>query len=634
MIEIFLIERQKIVREGIKVLLEEEVDFKVYTSENKDVKISLINRLKPDLIVVSLDKLDEADFSYLNIFLDLNKNREDLIYDRSCKIIVYAEKVNEFILNKVLNIGCQGYLLKESSIEELKQAIRSVYKGYKHIGNSVFSQVKQLSVASKGIALEQDIAVAIDSYQTGLRTTGSMGSDELDYADLQLDSLNSLYVSQEKLEKLDNRQDNFAPQTNSLENRLQLLGKPKKRWREVCWIMLSSALGCMAGIAGAWAYGAHRYRSLPTITKYGTINSNTIAIKTPLSGTIERVNYQVGDLVKANDVVAQIEPASIRRQQQDKNALAGKIEQTKQQLDSEKQLLEGELVQLQQKQQKLQELLINKIVKPDKSIDNLPPPLDSLNNKVAEAYKDYQNLQQLNDQNIVSQSELTRARQTWLNAKRELIQSNPRQSTNLSNTNLQVVRQLEVEQLREKIDNWQTKTGTRKKALEVLEQSLANLQNRWQKADSKLSDSSQTIELKAPFIGVVKQIAHPGNQVVAKDETVLDLVSCQNLWVEVTLNGESLRQIDFQQPVAFHLENYRHDLRGKISSIESLAKFNKTKLNLPYYKTSIAHSYLANDAVENEMMFKIIVNFPLLENYMQQQEFCGVGDAGLITFNN
>lgn len=102
--------------------------------------------------------------------MNLNKNRDRFTDDCFFRIVVYAEKVNEFVLNKALSIGCQGYLLKESSIEELKQAIRSVYQGYKHIGNSIFSQVKQLSIKSNGVALKPDIAIEGDSYQTGLQT--------------------------------------------------------------------------------------------------------------------------------------------------------------------------------------------------------------------------------------------------------------------------------------------------------------------------------------------------------------------------------------------------------------------------------------------------------------------------------
>ena len=73
-IKIYLIEQQKIVREGIKVLLEEEQDFKVFNSSSKDVKISSINNLQPDILLISLDNLDENDFSYLNIFDGLNND--------------------------------------------------------------------------------------------------------------------------------------------------------------------------------------------------------------------------------------------------------------------------------------------------------------------------------------------------------------------------------------------------------------------------------------------------------------------------------------------------------------------------------------------------------------------------------
>ena len=78
MIKIFLIESQKIVREGLKVLLEEEADFQVFASDNKDVKVSQINQFKPNILLISLDNLDDADFDYINIFNRPNGNSNQL----------------------------------------------------------------------------------------------------------------------------------------------------------------------------------------------------------------------------------------------------------------------------------------------------------------------------------------------------------------------------------------------------------------------------------------------------------------------------------------------------------------------------------------------------------------------------
>ena len=289
MIKIFLIETQKIVREGLRVLLEEEADFQVFVSENKDVKISLINHFKPDLILISLDNLDKADFDYLNIFHNLNNNSYQLKYFNSIKIIVYAGKVNEPILNKALQLGCDGYLLKESSIEELKQAIRSVYNGYKHIGNDVFTQVKQISFTDKSPAkvLETNLVNRQKDYHTGLIIEDS--------SELDLDNI-SLSLNQESKRKTLTTNQEIDSSSIYLTNNVD---SQQQNWlRYIGSRLLLISFGCVAGIIGVISVQNRTSNSFSPIVKYGIVKGEIVPIQTPYLATIKQLgSYKVVVLV-------------------------------------------------------------------------------------------------------------------------------------------------------------------------------------------------------------------------------------------------------------------------------------------------------------------------------------------------
>lgn len=630
MINIFLIERQKIVREGLKVLLDEEENFKVFISENKDVKISQINCLKPDLIVVSLDNMDEADFDYLNIFLDINQNLYQLEYFNPVKIIVYAGRVNEFILNKALEIGCQGYLLKESSIEELKQAIRSVYNGYKHIGNSVFSQIQQLSIADRAIAVaEKNFNTVEESYHTGLLTTGIIDSEKLDF---------EIEIGNSKTDKRTLQNVTQSKDTSSYAKSLP--GTRAKKWfQDLSSTIFLISLGCLAGVVGVFYLSDRTNESLQPITKHGIVRGDTVSIKSPVSGKIKQHRYQVGNLVEANEIVAEIEPLVNKQQQQNINEVTTKITETARKLNEEKQLLAELKSQVSQEQEKIQQLIVNSKDRSNNQLlqnkpkEQLPASLEKLQIEVKAALADYQRLQKLKQQKIVSLPELERGKQIWKSLESELIENQNRlrqNSADFSTVDRQADNKL-LEQLRKNLSQLQIKVSKGENAVEMLEKKLSKFQTYLNNIDS--DRQQQLISIKAPVKGIIHQLNTDRDQQIGEDKAIVELINCQNLWIEVMISGNDLKKIDFQPLVTLHLEGYQHNLRGQVASIESLSKLGKTKQN-PYYNTFVSSIHLEENTIEREMFFNIKINFSSLENYVQHHKSCGVGEPGLVTFNS
>jgi len=135
MIRILLADDHKLVRQGIKSLLEEESDFEII-GEARDghEAVDLAQRLSPDILVTDL-KMPGMDGLQVTRYL-----RE--IIPNTC-IIMLTMVNDEVYVTEALKAGVHGYVVKDSSIDELTAAIRTVRNGERYIskrinGNSQF----------------------------------------------------------------------------------------------------------------------------------------------------------------------------------------------------------------------------------------------------------------------------------------------------------------------------------------------------------------------------------------------------------------------------------------------------------------------------------------------------------------
>ncbi len=121
MISILLIDDHQIYRDGIKSFLETKGDIEVI-GESWDVSsgLKLIVKEKPDVLVLDLSLGDESG---INLLLELQKKKI------SQKTVVLTMHDGSSYLNRCLELGTLGYILKNESAQELCNAIYEVAKG-------------------------------------------------------------------------------------------------------------------------------------------------------------------------------------------------------------------------------------------------------------------------------------------------------------------------------------------------------------------------------------------------------------------------------------------------------------------------------------------------------------------------
>jgi DNA-binding NarL/FixJ family response regulator len=120
-VSILLADDHQVVRLGLRALLEAEPDFKIVgeASDGLEAK-ALVERLQPDILVLDLM------MPGLN---GMEVTRQARQLSPKTRVIILSMQANEAYVLEVLRNGASGYVLKQSNMAELVQAIRQVLEG-------------------------------------------------------------------------------------------------------------------------------------------------------------------------------------------------------------------------------------------------------------------------------------------------------------------------------------------------------------------------------------------------------------------------------------------------------------------------------------------------------------------------
>lgn len=135
------IEGQSLFRQGIKAILNQWPEFEmVFECEDG---ISIIQQLKecitlPDVMLIDLPLSPFKQLAYkgLNITRDLIKTFPEI------KIIILSANDDEHFISDLIENGAHGYLVKNCKMEELYEAIFSVYNNGTYINEQTLKAIQ------------------------------------------------------------------------------------------------------------------------------------------------------------------------------------------------------------------------------------------------------------------------------------------------------------------------------------------------------------------------------------------------------------------------------------------------------------------------------------------------------------
>lgn len=128
-VNVLLADDHKMVREGLKQLLEIDSEIKVVGEAGDGYEcLNVTNKTKPNVVLLDLNMPNLDGLQVLNII----KSQK-----MKCKVIVLTIHNEVDYLIKALDQGCNGYILKDSDFDTLKKAIMAVYNGETYIEPSL-----------------------------------------------------------------------------------------------------------------------------------------------------------------------------------------------------------------------------------------------------------------------------------------------------------------------------------------------------------------------------------------------------------------------------------------------------------------------------------------------------------------
>ena len=122
-IQLGLVDDHNLFREGIKSLLDKMKDIQLVLEaiSGKDL-LTKLNNVVPDVILLDLEM---EDINGVDATLKLQELYPDI------KIIILTMHKEERMISYLMEVGANGYLLKDTNQYELEEAIKSVYeKGF------------------------------------------------------------------------------------------------------------------------------------------------------------------------------------------------------------------------------------------------------------------------------------------------------------------------------------------------------------------------------------------------------------------------------------------------------------------------------------------------------------------------
>lgn len=150
-VRIILADDHNVVRKGFRALLDAEADFSV-VGEAADglAAVRLVERLEPDVLVVDLAM---PGLSGLDVVWQVSRS---LARTRAIVLSMYS---SEAYVREALRNGAIGYVLKDSGVEHLVQAIREVAAGRHYLAPPLSELIVEAYLKKVGES-------SLDIYQT------------------------------------------------------------------------------------------------------------------------------------------------------------------------------------------------------------------------------------------------------------------------------------------------------------------------------------------------------------------------------------------------------------------------------------------------------------------------------------
>ena len=142
MITVILADDHPVVRDGLYFLLNSQKDIKVIgTAVNGHEAVELASKLCPDVVVMDIT---------MPLLNGIDATQQVLAACPHTHVMILSIHFTSVHIQRALQAGAMGYLLKESAGEEVVEAIRTVHEGRRYLSRKIAETVVEDYVRQGG----------------------------------------------------------------------------------------------------------------------------------------------------------------------------------------------------------------------------------------------------------------------------------------------------------------------------------------------------------------------------------------------------------------------------------------------------------------------------------------------------
>ena len=511
-IQVLIVDDQKMIREGLKALIKTENDIDIIgVAENGEHAVKQVEALNPDVVLMDMEMPGMNGVEATKI---IGQKFPDV------KILVLSTFDNQEYVSRSLSSGAMGYLLKGTPAQELTDAIRSVHRGYAQIGPGAYHNLalpqpedsKKLPITSAASAVTKKDLDTQRSYPPG-KLVSNKDNDDSALAERKSTSANNRKFEQ------------------------TVMLRPSPKWSRL-------TMGCIMGVTAfalIWSRFAKIEQVIPAV---GVIQptGKIQEIQVPTNGVVEEVKVREGDRVEKGDVLLVLDATTSQAQ-------VDSLTQVRKSLQQENKFYRG-------------------LMKGDldsKNIDGaiasleIPPEVANLTRNRAELKEE----NQLFDNLLSGSGDTLRPEQQ---ARLEASQADIRQRTASA--------RLEVEQLEKQLEQNRIQLEDNRAQLKTAKQNLAEINQRNQEARAQAQDSikieQETLDAILPVYeegGIAKiQVDQQRQRINDRNASLVDALKEGNLERDrqqqqaTSLQAEINRLLQEEQRLTLDISQAREQL--------------------------------------------------------------------------
>lgn len=153
MIRLIIVDDQKVVTQGLKLLLETETDIQVLAlgANGKDA-IALVAEHRPDVLLID---------QHMPVMDGIEATKQILQNYPNLAILLLSASDDDASIRNAMLAGAKGYLLKSTSGEDLARSIRAVHRGYSQMSPGLMEKlISNSPISPNGLSEGQQSPIA------------------------------------------------------------------------------------------------------------------------------------------------------------------------------------------------------------------------------------------------------------------------------------------------------------------------------------------------------------------------------------------------------------------------------------------------------------------------------------------